>query len=211
MPLRDAIRFSFCLVLAVLSGAARAGDAPAIGFWERLAATDPHDESKLVDRVNVIFTNRKLTTSTLFSALKDGGDVACCMEVSDLTPLGVSSILRKHHFDDDVANHLKSVKGLPYVYAAHVSRQSPWTPFMKSLQTDMSGPNDLSPYWSPAIGMRVDPPDSKAFFRDGTFRAGHYSIRLRTTYGGDDGYTEVDAFDINGQKFSISSKAIPTE
>ena len=201
-----------CALLGI-AGIAQADSPPVVGFWDRLAATTPGDaDGAVVAKPDFIFTNVRLTAPTRFTGLQDdGGDsltALCCLEVRDLQPLTVEGIIAKYHYDGDVADHLRSIKGLPYVYAAHPTERATWSRFMQAVMGGAGHPDDPSPYWAPVIGAQV----AEGGIQGHSLTLGKDVVQLHVTYGDVGGVSkETDTFLINGKALKVSSTVIPTE
>ena len=201
-----------CTLLAI-AGIAQADGPPVVGFWDRLAATAPGDvDGAVVAKPDFIFTNIRLAAPTRFTGLQDNGGSSltalCCLEVSDLQPLTVEGIIAKYHYDGDVAEHLRSIKGLPFVYTAHPTERATWSPFMRTVMGGAGQADDPSPYWAPVIGTPVADSD----IRGHSVAAGKNVVQLHIAYGDAGGVSrETDTFLINGKALKVSSTVIPTE
>ena len=198
--------------LFTIAGVVQADGPPVVGFWDRLAVTAPGNESAVTDKPDFIFTNVRLVAPTRVTGLQDnGGDsltALCCLEVRDLQPLTVEGIIAKYHYDGDVADHLRSIKGLPYVYLAHPTERATWSPFMRTVMGAAGQASDPSPYWAPVIGGRAVDSDIKGH----SVTSGKDVVQLHVTYEEIGGVSkERDSFLINGKALNVSSTVIPTE
>jgi len=199
-------------VLCLIAGVARADGPPVIGFWDRLPATAPgRIAGPAVAKPDFIFTNVRLSERTRFTAFRDEGSslsVMCCLEVSDLQPFEVEAIIAKYHYESDEADHLRSIKGLPFVYAAHPTERSSWSTFMGVVLAGDKDPTDLSPYWAPVIGARVADGDIQGH----AIKLAHGTVLLHGRYAtGSDKDKETDVFVIDGKTWTVSSLVMPTE
>lgn len=166
-------------LFALAPGESRAGEVPVVGIVEQIPV--------LANGVNVsarpvyIFTDRKLSGPAVFSGLQGPGstlDVVCCYEVKDTVPTSLDAALAAYGKDPDFADHMKSVRGYRYVYAAQpVADRRRWTPLMKTLARIAADPADGSPFSAAVVGAQFDRPTLPA-----SFTANGVPMTLRTRF-----------------------------
>lgn len=188
--------------IAVVNGA-QAQDEPIVGLWEKLTVGGPG--GALIARTNFIFTNRKLEQPTVFSGVQQGRSlsVICCVEVSNLKPVDLNELLTKYKVDEDFVEHVKSIKGAKYIYAAAPVGQSEWNPFMATIMSIDKNPLDHSPYNTPVIAARLGIEDEKLK----KLELGPTKTKLKISYTKDD--RAVYEFTFNNKVTTFSEGTFP--
>lgn len=191
-------------LLWIVACGTRADEVPAVGLWEKLAVTD--GRFHLVARKNYIFTNKKLTEKTIFTGFRDLGgeqDVVCCLVVKSLVPLNLQDILKKYGADSDFVEHMKSVKGLDFIYEADPFSKKDGNDAFKTIFEADDNPQDLSPYTAPVIAIKLDKNSVKV-----PFRMGEKNINIKTKYS-KNGDVVTYEIGINKEKTLFSEGALP--
>ncbi|PFH08496.1 hypothetical protein BCF11_0851 [Collimonas sp. PA-H2] len=130
--------------------------APAVGLWEDVVAIDD-DTLQLISHQHFIFTDQKLATPAVFTALKDFGgeiDTFCCLEVQNTTPLSMREIEKKLSHDHDFVQRVSHIHGLPYMYEAKLANRTIWNNKMLLLKGSKNDGNDI-PFSAPVIATRL--------------------------------------------------------
>ncbi|HWX01536.1 hypothetical protein [Collimonas sp.] len=143
------------LFLAVPATALHAAP-PALGLWEDVLVVDDHT-LQLISHRHFIFSNRKLTAPTVFTALKDFGgeiDTFCCLEVQDTRALSVSELEKKFSGDHDFVQRFSHIRGLPYLYEARLAKREIWNDKMLLLKGRRNDTDDV-PFSAPIIAGRL--------------------------------------------------------
>lgn len=194
------------VVIAGISVACSAENMPAVGLLELVPVVgkDMHVQA----RPSYVFTNTKLSSSTIFTGLQTHGTVTsaiCCFEVSNLNAISVTAELSKYSYDPDFVAHMKSIKGYSYVYASHPAPKALWNPFMKNITPDVRDPMDSQIFSAPVIAATI----RKDLIPE-TFEVNQKKVSLKTDYkkNPDKG---VYTFIIDGQRTSFSEELPSTE
>jgi hypothetical protein len=195
------------VALVLAFGIASADTTPIVGLWEKLPVVGPND--KLIARTSYIFTNKKLEEKTIFSALQDDSaqlNVLCCIEVSNLTAIDLKNVLVKYAKDPTFVEHLKSIKGLNFVYEAHAVDKAGRNELMNTVMQTEADPMDLSPYTAPVISAKF--PKKSALEQQ--FQFDGMKIQLQTKYS-DSSQKANYEFIINGAAVKFSEDSLPAE
>lgn len=129
---------------------------PPIGLWEDVIVVDD-DTLQLISHQHFIFTNQKLATPTLFTALKNYGgeiDTFCCIEVQNTTSLSASETEKKFSHDHDFVQRFSHIRGLKYIYEARLASREIWNDKMLLLKGSRNDTNDI-PFSAPVIAGRL--------------------------------------------------------
>jgi hypothetical protein len=164
------ISYSVSLVLGTVITLAGANcfavEPPLVGVLEYVPVTN--DGPKVIARPTYIFTDRKISTPTVFSALVGTGTtlaVACCFEVKNTTPTSLTAELSKYGKDSYFVDRMKSVKGYRYIYLAQpTADKRRWTPLMADHARNAANPDDGTPFTSPVVAAQFDKPVISAAF-----------------------------------------------
>ncbi|MFS2025014.1 hypothetical protein ACL58G_17200 [Massilia sp. GER05] len=158
-------RLFFSLIALACVGC-HADGLPIVGIVEQIPVLA--NGSHVTARPTYIFTDEKLSGSTVFNGLQGPGstlDVVCCYEVKNTTPTSLDTELAKYGKDPLFASQMKSIKGYRYIYvAAPTSDKKLWTPVMKTLAQIAANPEDGSPFSAAVVGARFDKPTILASF-----------------------------------------------
>lgn len=146
--------------LALSAVCCHAAAQTVVGMVEQIPVIIDGDH--VIARPIYVLTAQKLSAPTVFSGLLPAdstASVACCFEVRNLAPIALPAELAKYAKDRDFVEHMKSIRGYRYVYAAQptADRQG-WTPLMKTLATIASHPQDGSPFSAPVVALRIERP-----------------------------------------------------
>lgn len=194
------------LALTAVINGAHAQSEPVVGIWEKLAVSD--DNSNLVARVNYVFTSRKLTEETVFTAIQndDPLKVVCCVKVKNLNPIELKAVLEKYSMDKEFANHMKSISGAPFMYEAVPVDKKEWNPLMNAIMQYEKDPDYQTPHNMPAIAARLGAQDEKL----GKLEFGPTKTKLKVTYGKKQNKATYE-FTINNKKTVLSENTFPAE
>jgi hypothetical protein len=150
-----------CLILSALFGCSQADSAPVVGLWENQPVVTA--QMKVLARPNYVFTDRQLTEPTLFTGLQNNSAqlvVVCCVKVGKPAAVDLKTVLQKYAGDAEFVKHMKSIKGLPYLYEAEPVDSKQWTSLMQTVMDIASDKNDPSPYSVPVIAATFDKKDA---------------------------------------------------
>lgn len=191
------------LLLLLLCGSTYA-EPPAVGLWEQFRPSDSNGGSNQ-HRVDFIFTNKPASAGTVFTALSDVGTkvhIICCVQTKSATRLTLSRLMTDYKLADDDKLHLKTVRGLKYIYEANVVPRSTQNRNMRDLIDSMSSPDDLSPYSSAVIAgnLHGDALVQKTLLIDG------YSVSLTAT---SDQGTSHYLFKLEGKRVEFTEDNFP--
>jgi hypothetical protein len=191
-------KFAMLLSLVYAFDGAQAQTEPVVGLWEKIAVAGPG--GKLVARTNYIFTNKKLTEETVFSAFQNVKPltVICCIKVKNLKPVELKDVLTKYSMDKEFVDHMKSIKGAPYMYEAMPVDQKEWNPLMTAIMSSDKDPDDQVPYNVPVIAAKLGKGDEKL----GKLEFGPTKVSLKMKYTKDD--KAFYQFIINGKPIDLS-------
>jgi hypothetical protein len=148
MSTKKALLLLSCLVIC-----GHAASAPVVGLWQSYPVVNP--PIKVLARPNYVFTDRQLTEPAVFTGLQNHGGglvVVCCVKVSKLVPLELKAVLRKYAVDTDFTDHMKGIKGLPYMYEAEPVDSKQWSSLMRTVMGNAANQDDASPFSVPVIG-----------------------------------------------------------
>lgn len=193
------------LLLSFLFGCGQADSAPVVGLWENHAVVNT--QMKVLARPNYVFTDRQLTEPTVFTGLQNDSAemvVVCCVKVSKLTAVDLKAVLQKYAADTDFTQHMKSIKGLPYVYEAEPVDSKQWTSLMQTVMGIAANKNDPSPYSVPVIGAAFEKKETLPL----AFQVGGQKARL-TSKKTADGNAISYQFTLDGKVTTFSEPAEP--
>lgn len=169
--------FLLCAALLTAAAATGAQDKLIAGLWPTFPLMGK--PGAVPDRKFYIFTNEALTKPAVFSGLQDMEDslqVICCIQVRNIVPLDFKAELRKQSGPDGIAEHLRSITGLKYMYLAEASPKSQWTPGMQQLMKFNSAARDGMLITMPVISVALTKPGLPLKFTAGgssiAFKAG---------------------------------------
>jgi hypothetical protein len=141
----------FFVIFIFASSVCYAEDVPIFGVWEQLVVAEANSNANPVRR-NIVFSDKKITRETVFSALSDSFDGSlCCIKVKNIMSIDLSDLLEKYKWDSDDIDHLKSISGWNYIYEADLVDYSSQNKNMRDLVRDMSNPKDISPYYAAVV------------------------------------------------------------
>jgi hypothetical protein len=168
------------ILLGVTTLSSRADPMPAVGVLEIVPVVGR--DFKVTSRPVYIFTNQKLSIPTTFTGLQAGGallSVVCCFKVTNLTPVSLEKIVSRYAPDDDNAReHLRSIEGYGFVYAAEpIGDKHHWTSTMQLLAHNATDPTDASPFSAAAVGALVSGEEIPA-----TFNANGSAVTVATRF-----------------------------
>lgn len=149
-----------------------------VGLWERLPVMAA---DQVVAVPSLLFTNRKLDHPATFTGLQQAAGhlrVLCCVEVRNATPLKVSDLVKRYGADPDFAEHIKSIKGLAYVYEAVPVDKRDWNEFMKNSMRLADDPTMATPFSVPVVAGSL----GKVARVEKRFRIGDKEHELAVTY-----------------------------
>jgi hypothetical protein len=199
-------KYLWCLAFMVMISGCRAGDSPVFGMWEQLVVAETNVQ-KIPTRHDFIFSDKKLTKDTVFSALSDSFDGAiCCVEVENLTPMDLEGLLAKYKWDSDDIDHLKSISGWKYIYQAKVVEPGRQNKNMRELVKNLSNTGDTSPFSSAVVsGDSVLTGAS-----DGEYRFNGTVVRFSSSYS-DAKDVMSYLFDFSGTRVKFTEMPFPSE
>ncbi len=149
-------------VLSLTAALAYGQVKPVAGMWHSVAAVGP--TGNVLARTHYVLTDEPLAQAATFSGLEDRGgslEVVCCIEVRNLTPLDIKNEIVKYAADEDIVAHLKSIRGLRYMYQANIGPKSQHTAlmtlFLKTFSEQMDGSTIAVPVISATLGKRAVP------------------------------------------------------
>lgn len=180
---------------------------PIVGLWTKIPVS--FHGYDLTARTSYIFTNKKLTESTVFVGTPNDDDAVnliCCIEVKNITPLDIGDILRKYGKDAGFVEHMKSIKGLNFMYQAVPVKRSEWSKFMTTIMNIDDNPDDLSPYTTPVISAKLGLKDENV--RNLELSGKKSKLKIKYTNHKN---TVVYEFLINGKKVIFSEDSYPAE
>lgn len=197
-------KIAMMLVLASTLATVQAQNEPVVGVWEKIAVADSN--SKLVARTNFIFTNRKLSEETVFTAIQNYAPLVliCCVKVKNLKPLELKEVLEKYRMDEEFVSHMKSVTGAPFLYEAVPVDKKEWNPLMAITMSSDKDPDDLVPLSAPAIAARLGKDDEKL----GKLELGPTKAKLKMTYSKKNN-TATYQFTVNNKNIVLSEETFP--
>jgi hypothetical protein len=193
---------TFAILISAMCGAL-AQSEPAVGLWEKIAVTGPG--GKLVARTNYIFTDKKLTEETVFSAIQNAKPltVICCIKVKNLKTVDLKDVLVKYSMDKEFVDHMKSIKGAPYMYEAMPVDQKEWNPLMAAIMSDDKDPSGHVPYNAPVIAAKLGNADEHLE----RLELGPTKVSLKIKYTKDD--KAFYQFVIKGKQIDLSEDSFP--
>lgn len=197
--------FAF-LSLSFIFNAVYASNDPVVGVWEKYSISKNGQD--LIARTSYIVTNKKLSEKTIFSAFQNSNPliVICCVEVKNIIPVELSSILAKYSMDSGFVKHMKSIKGLNFIYEAVPIEKAGWNKLMASIMATDSDSNDFSPYMAPVISAKLGEKDEAI----GKLELGPTKAKLIINYQKDNCMV-IYKFIINGNPIIFSEEAFPAE
>jgi hypothetical protein len=192
-------KLAMFLALMNALGGAYAQSEPVVGLWEKIAVAGPG--GKLVARTSYIFTNQKLTEETVFTAFQNVKPMSliCCIKVKNLRPVELKDVLKKYSMDDEFVAHLKSVKGVPFMYEAVPVEKKDWNPLMNNIMSEEDDPDDQVPLHAPVIAAKLSKDDVKP----GEINLGQNKAYVKVTYK--DGKASYQ-FTINNKQTTFSDE-----
>ncbi|EIN02167.1 hypothetical protein [Paraburkholderia hospita] len=128
-------------------------EPPVVGLWEQFRPSGDGIE-KSQHRVDFIFTNKPVAIGTVFSAISDAGTkvrILCCVQTQSTTHMDLSKLLSKYKLTADDTSHLKTIKGLDYVYEGKIVSERNQNRNMRDLIENTNNPDDQSPYSSAIV------------------------------------------------------------
>lgn len=165
--------------------------APATGIF---ASVPVMNSGKVVTVETLLFVDQKLDKATVFSSLQQQEsntyNVACCVEVADLTPLDINAVIAKYSVDPDFADEVKGIKGYKFAYRTRYSKTD-INSTQKTLISSGSSAHPI-PYLMPAVEAKIMADSVKS-----SFKAGDSNVKLqdKTRNGAD-----VITFTVDGKK-----------
>ncbi|MGV2292995.1 hypothetical protein AAHK20_30100 [Trinickia sp. YCB016] len=208
-------KIAVCILMASTCQLAFAEQPPVVGLWEQLAAGDTGGTPVNIQRVNVVFVDRKIDEDTRFSGLFDVGtkaEVLCCIKVSKSALITLPDLLKKYPWDPDTADHLKKITGWKYIYEARVVDSSEQNAGMRNVVRSLSNPQDLSPYTAPVISGNLPAPvmtgKIPAALIDKKFKVGGTDVTYSMRASQDTGVISYK-FLINGKPVTLTEVGFP--
>ncbi|RFU45007.1 hypothetical protein [Paraburkholderia sp. DHOC27] len=196
----------FCVAAALTSSMCRADQKPVFGVWEQLVTASTEKNAEPV-RMNFIFSDTEITRETTFSALSDSFDGSiCCVKVDHLMPMTLKALLEKYKWDSDDVDHLKSIAGWRYIYEAKVVDSRLQNKNMRDLVSNMSGANDISPFYSAVVSGY--PVLTKA--GSGTYALNGAVVNFSSEYDENKNVMRY-LFKSSGESVRLSEKPFPAE
>jgi hypothetical protein len=189
------------LFFATVSAGCSAENIPAVGLLEIVPVVGK--DMRVNARPSYVFTTKKLTSPTTFTALQSQGKFAstiCCYEVSNLNPVSIATELSKYSYDLDFVAHMKSINGYKYIYQTQPTTKSLWNQFMRDITPDTHDPMDSQLFSAPVIAATIRKDSLPA-----TFEADHNKITFSTDYK-NNSTLAVYTFMIGGQKITLSEE-----
>lgn len=141
------------IIFAFFSSIAQAEGPLTVGLWEQL----PVENGNGVQRHDVVFVSHKLSDDSEFSALLDAGitRVICCIKIKKDASITLADLLKKYKWNDETAQHLKSIKGWKYIYEATLVDPPEQNSAMRDLVESLSTPPALSPYSAAVVSSKI--------------------------------------------------------
>ena len=191
-------KFAILFALLTAFGSVQAQTEPAVGLWEKMAVAGPG--GSLVARTSYIFTNQKLTEETVFTAFQNTKPVIliCCIKVKNLKPVELKDVLNKYRMDSEFVDHLKSIKGVPFMYEAVPVDKKEWNPLMGTIMSGDDDPDDQVPRQAPVIAAKLN----KENVKSGQIELSPIKADLKATYK--DGKA-IYQFNYNGKQTIFSA------
>ena len=178
---------------------------PAVGVFASIPAYKTNTVTSL-GLEKLIFSAQKLDAPTTFSYFQNRGShylVACCVDVSDLTPVSAEDLTKKYSASQGFADAVKGIKGYKYIYHATYSK----THSTRLLKAEALGDNDGGMLrLSPAAAITIDADNAKS-----PFSAGSTNIGLRSEVSDGKHPREVHTFSIDGKKSVFSFPEVSPE
>jgi hypothetical protein len=166
-------------ILSLMTLSACAAGAPVVGLWAKYPVSDQN--MKAVARPQYVFTNVKLTDPTMFTGLNLVGAetaVICCVVVKNLTPLNLANVVKKYASDSEFVEHMKSVKGLNFMYEADPAEKAVQNDYFKTVMHANLDPQDLTSFYAAVVGARL----SEKLTVKNPFKVGADQVSLKVTY-----------------------------
>ncbi|MFX1766903.1 hypothetical protein PWP93_30840 [Paraburkholderia sp. A1RI-2L] len=143
--------------VSLACGITQAQQVPTVGLWEHLATGDADGQN--VTRHDLVFVDRKLSDSAVFTALLDLGGrsvVLCCVKVSKSVPITLADLLKKYPWKSYDVEHIKSITGWKYIYEAKLVDPSEQNYRMHEIAKSLTEPGSTSPYSAGIISGKID-------------------------------------------------------
>lgn len=166
-------------ILSLMTFTACGAGAPVVGLWEKYPVGDKN--KKAVARPQYIFTNAKLTDSTVFTGLNVIGAetaVLCCVVVKNLKPLNLADVVKKYAADSEFVDHMKSIKGLNFMYEAEPAEKAVQNDYFKTVMQADLDPQDLTSFYAAVVGAKLS---EKSTVKN-PFKVGTDQVSLKITY-----------------------------
>jgi len=194
--------FSMVFALMAALGGAQAQSEPAVGLWQKLAVSD--SASNLVARTSYVFTDKKLTEETVFTAFQSAKPIVimCCIKVKNLKPVELKDVLSKYSMDKEFVDHMKSIKGATYMYEAVPVDKKDWNPLMANVMKADEDPDDQVPLHAPVIAAKLGKDDVK----QDKIELGPTKVNLAVTYKNG---KAIYQFTVNGKQTTFSDETFP--
>ena len=150
-------KFFTGFLCSTLSLGCLATEFPAVGLLEQIPVMGA--DYKVIARPIYIFTNKKLTSPTVFTGMAGTEQPyipVCCYQVRNISPLDLPREVKKYHQDEEFGSHMRGIRGYAYLYAAEPLREkSKWTSMMSALIKKSSNPDDGSPFSAPVLAGMI--------------------------------------------------------
>ncbi|RKP45178.1 hypothetical protein D7S89_20305 [Trinickia fusca] len=110
-----------------------------------------------------VMLNEKLTKPTVFTALVIGessSEVQCCLRVDNPVEVKLPDLLAEYKGAPDDVEHFKNVRGLKYIYLAHLVDKVHRNKSMLAVTQDENNPKQATPYSSVVVAGELGNVDS---------------------------------------------------
>lgn len=189
------------VLFATLSTGCSAENVPAVGLLEMVPVVG--QDMRVKARPSYVFTNSKLSSPTIFTALQSddtSSSTICCFEVTNLDAISIATELSKYSYDQDFVDHMQSIRGYKYIYAIHPAAKSSWNQLMRDITPETRDAMDARSFSAPVIAATMQ----KALIPN-TFEVNHSKITIRTDFKKKTDLA-VYTFVVDGQKTTLSEK-----
>lgn len=195
-------KFTMIFSLMAALGSAQAQSEPVVGLWQKLAVSD--SASNLIARTSYVFTDKKLTEETVFTAFQSAKPmvIMCCIKVRNLKPIELKDVLSKYSLDKEFVEHMKSIKGASYIYEAVPVDKKDWNPLMVNVMKADEDPDDQVPLHAPVIAAKLSKEDVKL----DKIELGSTKVNLAVSYKNG---KAVYQFTVNGKQTMFSDDTFP--
>jgi hypothetical protein len=189
------MRRALAITLAALPFMQLHAEPPVVGLWEDAMIVND-DTEQLIAHQNFIFTNKKLSRPTRFSAIMDFHgeiDFYCCVDVKNTHPISAKALLRQFSRDRSFVSRLTHIEGLNYIYAAELANERIQNDNMRILENPQTKKYYI-PFSAAAIGAEMD----VLSIAGNEFKVKNHFIQFTTTAPDHNHQSIVHTFKIDG-------------